>query len=235
MKTTHKGRTIEIRSPHSPHNRYGAPAYGINGVWKTEPTESPLLGRPGQSTAELLDELKRFIDQLDAEPNVRHTTYVWWYAPGRAEICPRSKNRVSAEHTKGVGAPCTDPGCRREAALEAQRRARRTGITAASLASVLTRAGYVNAEKHWDGVAKSAGFMASGEDRNRRVAVLWSKSLGPGRVCAELAEIADFLAGKGYRVEVTPAAGALWVFPKGSAGERPVWPAGRDGWAAEEK
>ncbi|MEU0214047.1 hypothetical protein ABZ281_02620 [Streptomyces sp. NPDC006265] len=209
----YKGRKLVVHPAKGALDRYSRLRFEVNGVSGTGHDNHPLLGEPGEGVRETLARLKRTIDDIDAKP-VQPTTYAWWYPPDRIETCNPGKLN---EHIKGKGEACLEPGCVRAARIEAARAKRRTGITAASLAGVLTRAGFTRADLNWDSTAKSEGFSAEGENRNRRVVVMWRDGqYGTRTLRGELPDIAAFCKSRGYPVRVTDAGSSLWVYPKGT-------------------
>jgi len=215
MQTTHRGRTITISPPDGTDDVCCTFTIGDSGprfaaslvVSNVDPTDPD--GVHAWLTAR--------IDDYDQHP-VKPLTYPWWYAPGTVTTCPRG-------HTKALDADCTDPSCVRDARIAARRAALRTGITAASLTNVLTRAGHVPAQLRYDRTPKTVGFSCGGETvdgrRNTRVCVLWhdgTHRLPGDDLPDELHAIARTLTGKRYRVEVHPDSVSLRVYPKGSQG-----------------
>lgn len=205
MHRTYRGREITVTQQDSSCCTFtigdGAPcsaaALVVSGVDPYDP-------------AAVYDWLTSQIDTIDTEP-VRPLMAAWWYAPGTVTSCSRG-------HTKAPDTACADSWCVRQERAAARRAARRTGITAASLAGVLTRAGHARAELRYDGTAKSVGFSCSGEQRGARVCVMWRDGLLHNGLAEQLHDIARTLLAKGYRVEVHPQSSVLRVYPKGSPG-----------------
>ncbi|PNE43392.1 hypothetical protein AOB60_00130 [Streptomyces noursei] len=196
-----------------PLDLYTSLRFEVNGVSGTGHDNHPLLGEPGEGVHETLARLKRVIDDIDSQP-VQPTTYAWWYPTDKIEIC--NPGRLN-EHIKGKGEPCVAPGCVRKARIEAARAKRRTGITAASVSGVLTRAGFTRAALNWDSTARNDGFDASGEQRNRRVVVMWrGADYRVQELQGELPGIGAFLKRKGYPVRITDSGFSLWVYPRGA-------------------
>ncbi|WP_367137089.1 MULTISPECIES: hypothetical protein [Streptomyces] len=201
----YQGREIEVRPASM---KYGPPFFRVGaGDW--------MQGSGGESPADLLKKVRATIDDMDSRP-VQANAYRWWYRPGDVETCKRSAGRLN-EHHKGRGMACTAPECVKAVRIEQQRAKRRTGLTATAVSRVLGKAGLLRAELRSDGTAKGEGFKAQGEDRNRRVAVLWCGGEAPaGEGLPEnLRACAGVLAGAGYPVRRTPHGAALWIFPKG--------------------
>ncbi|MFE7965221.1 hypothetical protein ACWDTQ_22865 [Streptomyces cellulosae] len=215
MQTTHRGRTITITASTTTPDGCCTFTIGDSG-----PQSAACLAVSNVDPSDphaVLAWLTARIDEYDDRP-VDPRAYPWWYAPGTVTRCPHG-------HTKALDADCADPFCAREAAIAARRAALRTGITAASLTTVLTRAGHPRAARRHDGTAKSIGFSCGAETvdgrRNARVCVLWHDGISrfPGDALPdELHAIARTLTGKGYRVEVHPNSVTLRVYPKGSQG-----------------
>ncbi|AEM88864.1 hypothetical protein [Streptomyces violaceusniger] len=215
MRTTHQGREIEIIAP---KNAYAACAFTINGQGPREGER--FTGPLGASAADVLADLTRQIDELDAKgPEGITGTPGWTFMlrPGSWEVCTApGLNR----HIKPTHAPCNETACRREAAKEAQKKAfAAEGHPAAGpLSQQLQRAGFEKADsrgRDTEGFRVLRGDLGEGRKNPRRgVRVVWyAKGClmpldgKPGR----LQEIADFLTGKdryavhysgGCRIEV---------------------------------
>ncbi|MGN7135501.1 hypothetical protein [Streptomyces pseudogriseolus] len=215
MQTTHRGRTITVTPPDGTTDVCCTFTIGDSG-----PQSAACLVASGIDPTDpdaVHSWLTARIDDYDTRP-VQARAYTWWYAPGTVTTCPRG-------HTKALDDDCTDPFCVRDARIAARRAALRTGITAASLTNVLTRAGHTPAQLRYDRTSKSIGFSCGGETvdgrRNARVCVLWhdgTRRLPGDDLPDELHAIARTLTSKGYRVEVHPNSVALRVYPKGSEG-----------------
>ncbi|MFD8339998.1 hypothetical protein ACFV42_46535 [Streptomyces solisilvae] len=215
MLTAYQGRDIEIIPP---RHSYGRCAFTVNGQGPREGER--FMAEHGIPAAELLANLKREIDTLDAQgpEGIKGTPgWTWLLRPGSWEVCPAPGLN---SHIKPVGAPCNEDTCRRKAAKEARRKAfaAEGHPSAGALVQQLTRAGF---EKAADRGRDTSGFRVVrgdlGEARRnprRGVRVLWHTAGFLGPVDARpgrCREIADFLTAKdkyavhysgGARIEV---------------------------------
>lgn len=211
MKAEYRGRKITVTEPSM---KYGPCTFTVGE--SGEQTVYPgMVDRPADPQC-VLAWLQRQIDLIDSKP-IEPLMREWFYRPGTVEDCPSTKGTLHSAHIKPTDGPCTEYWCVRTAKTEAQRAARRTGITAASLASLLTRQGFTRADLRWDRTASSDGFSTEGEQRNRRVVVMWRDGIfGSDELRGELPAIAKFLKTKGYPVRVADSGGFLRVYPKGA-------------------
>jgi hypothetical protein len=203
-RTTYRGRTIEILAPAT---EYGTPAFTVNDA-SPRPGER-MTGGYGQSVAECLAMVKGIIDDRDKDgpAGIRGCLeYAFWYAPGTWEVCPNGEGCAYGQHVKPVDAPCNEDSCKRQAAREAARRARRAqgNPTVAALSRQIAAAGF---ERTGDDGRLTAGFRVFKNEGgpSTGVRVVWYADGAhmpmdgePGR----LAEIAEFIRGKGkYAVQ----------------------------------
>ncbi|MFJ9901191.1 hypothetical protein ACIQPR_48625 [Streptomyces sp. NPDC091280] len=212
MKTEYNGRAITIRKPVM---KYGPCTFTI-GDSDELPVYPGMVDKPSEPAA-VLAWIQQQIDRYDAEA-VEPLMAVWWYRPGTVEECPSTKGTVRGTHIKPVDGPCTEMWCVREAKIEAQRAARRTGITASTLSAKLTRSGYTRADLNWDNSTRSEGFDASDEQRRRRVRISWrGTDYTIEGLQGELPAIGAFLIKAGHPVRIASGGGnSVWVYPRGT-------------------
>lgn len=195
MRTEYSGRKIIVEKPAM---KYGPCTFTIGD--SDELTVFPgMVDKPSEPLV-VLGWIQRQIDRFDSKP-VEPLSSTWWYRPGTVEDCPSTKGTVRGPHIKPVDGPCTEMWCVRQAKIEAERAARRTGITAATLAATLKRAGFTRADLNWDSTARNDGFDVTDEQHRRRVRVSWRGTDFRIEVLqGELPKIGEFLKQEGHPV-----------------------------------
>ncbi|CAL9611584.1 hypothetical protein SUDANB1_05638 [Streptomyces sp. enrichment culture] len=220
VRTTYKGRTIEVLAPSNPH---GVPVFTVN-------DESPrpgerMTGEYGQSAADCLAMVRRLIDDRDAlgaEGIKGCVEYAFWFAPGSWEVCPNGASSAYGRHIKPVDAPCNEDACKARAAREAARKARRAAGNPAvsALSAQLARAGF---ERTGDDGRMTAGFRVFKNEGGpvTGVRVVWygeGARMPMDREAGRLPEIAEFIRGKGRYAVRYEGGATVYVSAKGAAG-----------------
>ncbi len=197
METMYKGRKITITRPTLGN------AFAIR--CKITMSGETWHGTPGLLVADQLAEVRRQIDAVDARaPHV--TARAHWYAPGTVEVCPRNRGAAYGQHLRFTGQECMDRGCVSHRVKQARAKARRYGITGASVSNLLATAGFTA----YDERRAPHGFLAMGNQEHRAV------SLFNDHDTAKLVPMGEALRAHGLHVVPHPN-GFLWVYSRAEA------------------
>lgn len=225
MERIYKGRRIVVEAPGI---KYGRPRWSVNG------SDGRMIdGEYGKSVAETLENIKRLIDRVDAEP-IAPNGYRWWHDLSTIETCPTSKTagfrRYGSEHIVRKGDDCALDICVRYRRMLASKKHKRdTQVTTVGITNKVRHAGFTVAMRRSDGTRSSEGFSCGEEmapSRIKRVAVLWHTeggrvAIGPAEeLVGELGGIAAFLHSEGYHVEIGDRNTHLRIYPKGTTGQQ---------------
>ncbi len=197
MDTTYRGRRITVTRPTLGNECAIRCKITMNGqTW---------YGAPGLLVADQLAELRRMIDNVDSETQ-RVTAVAYWYAPGTVEVCPLGAGSAYGEHLRFTGKECMERGCVRDRVQRARARARRYGITGASVSNLLTTAGFTA----YDIDSARHGFSASGVQARRAVSLHQRDKHG-------LEPMAEVLRAHGLYVVWDESGRHLWVYSRTEA------------------